>query len=171
MSLLEKEKTGKKIIDLRLKLRNEIRKLIDRIVIYPVGLHFVTREFAQKALEDLSVFFQEGTKEYSDIKKYYHDRLEHPKEFRLFKIFFKSGSVRTIYPAREQLGIPLSFDFDNEEKVKERIDFSRFVLSQDKGTAIAGPGRVDIFCGFGTKAEYTAGTLKEKGELYLLLKK
>ena len=67
MSLLEKEKTGKKIIDLRLKLRNEIRKLIDRIVIYPVGLHFVTREFAQKALEDLSEFFQEGTKEYSDI--------------------------------------------------------------------------------------------------------
>jgi membrane-bound lytic murein transglycosylase A len=61
--------------------------------------------------------------------------------------------------------------FDNEEKVKERIDFSRFVLSQDKGTAIAGPGRVDIFFGFGTKAEYTAGTLKEKGELYLLLKK
>ena len=61
--------------------------------------------------------------------------------------------------------------FDNEEKVKERINFSRFVLSQDKGTAIAGPGRVDIFFGFGTKAEYTAGTLKEKGELYLLLKK
>lgn len=117
MTLLEKEKTGKKIIDLRLKLRNEIRKLIDRIVIYPVGLHFVTHEFAQKALEDLSEFFQEGTKEYSDIKKYYHDRLEHPKEFRLFKIFFKSGSVRTIYPTREKFGIPLSLDFDNEEKV------------------------------------------------------
>jgi DNA invertase Pin-like site-specific DNA recombinase len=117
MSLLEKEKIGKKIIDLRLRLRNEIRKLIDRIVIYPAGLHFVTHEFAQKALEDLSEFFQEGTEEYSDIKKYYHDRLEHPKEFRLFKIFFKSGSTRTIYPAREQLGIPLSVDFDNEEKV------------------------------------------------------
>jgi membrane-bound lytic murein transglycosylase A len=45
------------------------------------------------------------------------------------------------------------------------------VLSQDKGSAIKGPGRVDIFCGFGTKAENTAGTLKENGELYLLLKK
>lgn len=61
--------------------------------------------------------------------------------------------------------------FDHAGNVKERVDFSRFVLSQDKGAAIKGPGRVDLFCGFGEKAEYTAGTLKEKGELYLLLKK
>ena len=61
--------------------------------------------------------------------------------------------------------------FDTEGNIKERVNFSRFVLNQDKGSAIEGPGRVDIFCGFGTKAEYTAGTLKEKGELYLLLKK
>ena len=61
--------------------------------------------------------------------------------------------------------------FDTEGNVKERINFSSFVLSQDKGSAIKGAGRVDLFCGFGTKAEYTAGTLKEKGELYLLLKK
>jgi membrane-bound lytic murein transglycosylase A len=54
---------------------------------------------------------------------------------------------------------------------KERVKFSRFVLSQDKGSAIEGPGRVDLFCGFGEEAEYTAGTLKEKGELYLLIKK
>ncbi|MGD0278033.1 MAG: MltA domain-containing protein [Smithella sp.] len=61
--------------------------------------------------------------------------------------------------------------FDTEGHVKEIVDFSRFVLSQDKGSAIEGPGRVDLFCGFGTNAEYTAGTLKEKGELYLLIKK
>ena len=61
--------------------------------------------------------------------------------------------------------------FDTEGNIKERVNFSRFVLNQDKGSAIEGPGRVDIFCGFGTKAEYTAGTLKEKGELYLLIKK
>jgi membrane-bound lytic murein transglycosylase A len=61
--------------------------------------------------------------------------------------------------------------FDTEGNVKERVNFSRFVLNQDKGSAIEGPGRVDLFFGFGTKAEYTAGTLKEKGELYLLIKK
>ena len=61
--------------------------------------------------------------------------------------------------------------FDPEGNVKERVNFSRFVLSQDKGSAIKGAGRVDLFCGFGANAEATAGTLKENGELYLLLKK
>jgi membrane-bound lytic murein transglycosylase A len=61
--------------------------------------------------------------------------------------------------------------FDTEGKIQERVNFSRFVLSQDKGSAITGPGRVDLFCGFGEQAESIAGTLKEKGELYLLLKK
>jgi membrane-bound lytic murein transglycosylase A len=50
-------------------------------------------------------------------------------------------------------------------------NFSGVILNQDKGSAIEGPGRVDLFCGFSTNVEYTAGTLKEKGELYLLIKK
>jgi membrane-bound lytic murein transglycosylase A len=61
--------------------------------------------------------------------------------------------------------------FDSAGNVKERVNFSRAVLSQDKGSAIKGPGRVDLFCGFGANAEATAGTLKERGELYLLIKK
>jgi membrane-bound lytic murein transglycosylase A len=61
--------------------------------------------------------------------------------------------------------------FDPEGNIKERVNFSRFVLSQDKGSAIKGAGRVDLFCGFGANAEITAGTLKENGELYLLIKK
>jgi membrane-bound lytic murein transglycosylase A len=61
--------------------------------------------------------------------------------------------------------------FDTEGNVKERVKFSRFVLSQDKGSAIKGAGRVDLFCGFGADAETTAGTLKENGDLYILLKK
>lgn len=52
-----------------------------------------------------------------------------------------------------------------------RVAFSRFVLNQDRGSAIKGPGRVDLFCGFGQKAQNTAGTLKEKGELYFLISK
>ena len=61
--------------------------------------------------------------------------------------------------------------FDAEGNIKERVPFSRFVLSQDKGSAIKGPGRVDLFCGFGANAQSTAGSLKEKGELYFLIKK
>jgi membrane-bound lytic murein transglycosylase A len=60
---------------------------------------------------------------------------------------------------------------DENGKIKEKVYFSRFVLNQDKGSAIEGPGRVDLFCGFGIEAENMAGTLEENGELYLLLKK
>ncbi|MEI7997876.1 MAG: MltA domain-containing protein, partial [Methylococcaceae bacterium] len=61
--------------------------------------------------------------------------------------------------------------FDAEGNIKERVAFSRFVLCQDKGSAIKGPCRVDLFCGFGEKAEATAASLKEKGELFFLVKK
>jgi len=60
---------------------------------------------------------------------------------------------------------------DHDYNVTSRVDFSRFVLNQDKGSAIKGPGRVDLFCGFGPRAQATAGSLKEKGELYFLLLK
>ena len=48
-------------------------------------------------------------------------------------------------------------------------DFSRFVLLQDSGAAITGPGRVDLFWGSGAQVE--AGYMAQNGELYLLLKK
>ncbi len=60
---------------------------------------------------------------------------------------------------------------DDDYDVVKRVDFSRFVLNQDKGSAIKGPGRVDLFCGFGSKAQATAGSLKENGELYFLILK
>ena len=49
--------------------------------------------------------------------------------------------------------------------------FSRFVVSQDAGGMIKGAGRVDLFCGSGDEAEMLAGSLKERGELYFLVKK
>jgi membrane-bound lytic murein transglycosylase A len=62
--------------------------------------------------------------------------------------------------------------FDQQGNLlSQRVPFSRFVLNQDKGAAIKGPGRVDLFCGFGENAESVAASLKEKGELYFLIKK
>ncbi len=49
--------------------------------------------------------------------------------------------------------------------------FSRFVVNQDTGGAIKGPGRADIFWGNGPYAETVAGHLKHEGELYILIKK
>jgi len=47
----------------------------------------------------------------------------------------------------------------------------RFVLNQDEGGAIQGPGRVDFFAGHGRKAEQLATHFWYPGELYFLVKK
>ncbi len=61
--------------------------------------------------------------------------------------------------------------FDKDGNIKSWETFSRFVLNQDAGGVIKGPGRVDLFCGKGSAAEMLAGSLKETGELYFLVKK
>jgi membrane-bound lytic murein transglycosylase A len=61
--------------------------------------------------------------------------------------------------------------FDDRGEIAAWVPFSRFVLNQDAGGAIKGAGRVDIFCGTGEAAEQIAGSFKERGELYFLVKK
>ncbi len=48
---------------------------------------------------------------------------------------------------------------------------SRYVLDQDTGSAIKGPGRVDIFMGTGKTAGDRAGLINHQGKLYYLLLK
>ncbi len=47
----------------------------------------------------------------------------------------------------------------------------RFVLAHDSGSAIRGPGRVDLYWGTGKKAGMAAGRMKEDGALYFLMLK
>ncbi len=49
--------------------------------------------------------------------------------------------------------------------------FTRFVMNQDTGGAIKGPGRVDLFWGQGPEAELGAGYMNQEGELYFLMRK
>jgi len=53
--------------------------------------------------------------------------------------------------------------------IKSWEPFTRFVMNQDTGGAIKGPGRVDLFWGQGQEAELSAGHLQHEGELYFLL--
>jgi len=50
-------------------------------------------------------------------------------------------------------------------------DFNRFISTHDTGSAIRGPGRVDLFWGTGATAETEASSMKAPGELYLLIEK
>lgn len=63
---------------------------------------------------------------------------------------------------------PVSDEQGNIVKFK---DFTRIVTAHDTGSAIRGPGRVDLFWGAGKKAEAEAGSMKANGEIYILIKK
>lgn len=60
---------------------------------------------------------------------------------------------------------------DASGEIQSWTQFSRFVLNQDTGSAIKGPGRADIFWGSGTYAELAAGHMKHLGQLYFLVLK
>jgi len=51
------------------------------------------------------------------------------------------------------------------------MPMQRFVFPQDTGSAIKGAGRTDIYWGSGLYAETAAGSMKEEGKLYFLVKK
>ena len=60
---------------------------------------------------------------------------------------------------------------DASGRVQAWVACQRFVLNQDTGGAITGPGRADLFWGSGPYAELAAGHLKHPGTLYFLVLK
>jgi membrane-bound lytic murein transglycosylase A len=77
--------------------------------------------------------------------------------------FFPRGALAFVRTRKPEIG--------PDGEIRSWASFSRFVLNQDAGGAITGPGRVDLFCGRGREAEIAAGHLKEDGELYFLVLK
>ncbi|ABW28321.1 murein transglycosylase A [Acaryochloris marina] len=67
--------------------------------------------------------------------------------------------------------IQTNLPYYNASQTLEFKDVSRFVLDHDTGSAIKGPGRVDIFMGTGAKAKERAGVMTGSGQLYYLLLK
>ncbi|HEY9674744.1 MAG TPA: murein transglycosylase A [Waterburya sp.] len=63
------------------------------------------------------------------------------------------------------------FPFKTANGTMEFRNVSRYVLDQDTGGAIKGPGRVDYFLGTGTEAGERAGVTVANGQLYYLLLK
>ncbi|KJH70300.1 murein transglycosylase A [Aliterella atlantica] len=64
-----------------------------------------------------------------------------------------------------------SLPFGETTEQMEYKTVSRFVLDQDAGSAIKGPGRVDYFMGTGKLAGDRAGITGSRGQLYYLLLK
>ena len=59
---------------------------------------------------------------------------------------------------------------DQSGNIIDWIPMQRFVFPQDTGSAIQGSGRADLFWGNGTYARKAAGSMKEGGSLYFLVK-
>ncbi len=60
---------------------------------------------------------------------------------------------------------------DISGQIQEWMDCTRFVLNQDTGGAIRGPGRADLFWGDGPYAETAAGFMQHSGNLFFLVLK
>lgn len=75
--------------------------------------------------------------------------------------FFPPGSLAFI-----RTRVPL---VDPDGTVRGWAPLRRLVLNQDRGAAIKGPARVDIYFGAGKEAEAVAGRMYAEGELYILV--
>lgn len=60
---------------------------------------------------------------------------------------------------------------DGDGSIHRWVKLHRFVLNQDTGGAIRGPGRADLFWGNGPYAEIAAGHMQHEGGMYLLVLK
>ena len=59
-------------------------------------------------------------------------------------------------------------ELDESGRVVGWKPLRRFVLNQDTGAAIKGPGRADLFFGSGDRAGTAAGEMREEGKIYFL---
>jgi membrane-bound lytic murein transglycosylase A len=58
--------------------------------------------------------------------------------------------------------------FSDTGELKGWEPYRRFVMDQDAGGAIKGPGRVDVYFGSGNAAELRAGHMRREGKFYIL---
>jgi len=79
---------------------------------------------------------------------------------------------RKIFPAAALAFISTKKPLINSAgNISDWTDCTRFVLNQDTGGAIKGPGRADLFWGNGHYAEIAAGHLQHPGKLYFFILK
>lgn len=64
------------------------------------------------------------------------------------------------------LGLPVWL---NTTRPDTGAPLQQLVLAQDKGGAIKGPGRIDLFWGAGEKAERLAGEMKQPGQYWIIV--
>jgi len=90
-------------------------------------------------------------------------RLTPGRSIALDRKFFPAAALAFVETQK-----PLSDAFGD---IPSWVDYRVFMLNQDTGGAIQGPGRADLFWGSGPYAEIAAGHLRHPGRLYFLVLK
>lgn len=154
--------------------------------------HFPYRSIGKQMIEDGVIEISQGSMQ--GMKQYFRD---HPEDINkyLFRnnryIFFQMSSSsprgsggaelvagrsiatdKSLYPAGGLAYITVEKPILNDElEITGWQKVSRFVIDQDTGSAIKGPGRVDLYFGVGEPAGAAAGHYKRTGNMTYLLKK
>ena len=76
------------------------------------------------------------------------------------------GRSIAVDPAFIPLGLPVWLD---TTQPVTNAPLQRLVVAQDKGSAIKGPGRIDLFWGAGGEAEAMAGPMRQPGTYWVIV--
>lgn len=76
------------------------------------------------------------------------------------------GRSIAVDPAFTALGLPVWLD---TTEPGTNAPLRRLVVAQDKGGAIKGPGRIDLFWGAGEQAEAMAGPMRQQGTYWVIV--
>lgn len=76
------------------------------------------------------------------------------------------GRSVAVDPEFVPLGLPLWLD---TTRPVTNAPLQRLVVAQDKGSAIKGPGRIDLFWGVGAEAEAMAGPMRQQGTYWIIV--
>lgn len=132
----------------------------------------------QMSMQKIRVYLKDHPDEIHDILNYNQSyvffKLENGGPYGCLAVELTPGRSlalqRRIFPAGAlafiETKIPL---IEGGGQIHEWIDSSRFVLNQDTGGAIRGPGRADLFWGSGVYAKVAAGHMKHTGRLWFLI--
>ena len=125
-----KTKEGDELIDVRRQLRLELRSLIDRIEVFPVGLVQMTENHIAERLSAILDVQPElkSTKELYQIEKDLMAQIDN-KSLRQYNVFFKGGSSLIIKPESE-VKIPLEFDSDKKIVTHRYLADNKSVLEK-----------------------------------------
>jgi membrane-bound lytic murein transglycosylase A len=83
-----------------------------------------------------------------------------------FNVPLTPGRSIAVDPAFTALGLPVWLDTTEPQT---NAPLRRLVVAQDKGSAIKGPGRIDLFWGAGVEAEAVAGPMRQQGTYWVIV--